>query len=551
MAEGAVAQVLEDVAVADERGQADPVHALRAHRRRGDEQLLLVAVLEVDHPVAADTAARHRPLGDDRRAVVGAAAAEGGRAGRQVEQGEAGPPGGSDRSGCGQVGQHPSQDVDESVRGQLAGGRDEGPAVAVALAADGCGPARLLQQGAHLLLDEGPLLLDHQDLVGGVGQGQHRRRHDRVGEGQLEDPDAGRGQVVGPDPAGLQRAEHVAVGAAGAHDAEPGVSLGPDRAVEPLGLDPCLRGPQPPVDPQLLEVGPQDRAGRLVLPRLAVDHQLRLDVGEPGRVGVDRTDAVGDGGDDADADPRPARPAEPEGVDGQVEQVLLVGGHEDRHRGVGQRGVGVVGEGRRLGRGVVSDEQHGAAVGPDAHQVGVLQHVAAAVEAGPLAVPGTDHAVDAVVGHRRAHLRPPHRRRGQLLVQPRLVDDPMLAEPSAEAAESQVEGAQRRARVARHERGRVEAAADVDGAPHEERLADRLHPREQASPPCVGPGGGRGRRVVRPVRRRGLRGAGAHRRLPRRGWWTARDRRVQNEGSLILGGCRGLSGGQGPPCATS
>ena len=133
-----------------------------------------------------------------------------------------------------------------------------------------------------------------------------------------------------------------------------------------------------------------------------------------------------------DADPRAAGAAQPERLDAEVEQVLLVGGHEDRCAGVGQREVGVVRQRGRLGRGIVAHEQHGAAARPRPHEVGVLEHVAGPVEAGALAVPGADDAVDALVGDGPTHLRAPHRRRRQLLVEPGPVDDPGGAEPVAQ-----------------------------------------------------------------------------------------------------------------------
>ena len=278
MAERAVAQVLEDVAVADERRQPDPVHALGAHRRGRHEQLVGVAVLEVDHPVAADAAAGDRAHGHDGRAVVRASAAERRGAGGQVEQGEERATGARRRRGSrcgGQVGQDRAQHVDQPLGGQLAGAGHEGAPVRVALAAHRGRAAGLVEDGPDLLLDERALLLDDQDLVARVGQRRHRRRDDRRGQGQLEDADADGGEVVGADAARLEGAEHVAVGAPGAHDAEAGAALGAERPVEAPGLDPRLGGPQAAVEPQLLEVGPQDRAAGRVVPRLAVDHERR------------------------------------------------------------------------------------------------------------------------------------------------------------------------------------------------------------------------------------------------------------------------------------
>jgi hypothetical protein len=419
VAEGAVAQVLEDVPPAGEGREPDPVHALRSHGSGRDELLGRVPVLEVDHAVAAHAAAGDRPLRYDGRAVVRAAAAERRGARRQVEQGqERAPTAGPRRRGrgrrvggrrvTGEVGPQPMENIDETLGSQLTGDGHERRAVGAALAPHRRRAPRLVEERPDLLLHERPLVLDDEDLVTAAGQRPDRRGDDGGGEGQLQDADARGGEIVGPDATGP---EHVAVGPARAHDAEPGVGRGADEPVEPAGLNPRLGRSQALVEPQRLELRAQDRSRRPVVPGLAVDDDRRVGRREAPRVGVDGADAVGDGGDDPDADPRPARPAQPEGFDGEVEQVLLVGGHEHRDAGVGQRGVRVVRQRRRLRRRVVADEQQRATVGAGAHAVGVLENVAAPVEPRSLPVPGAHDPVDADVGNRLATSASPTRLR--------------------------------------------------------------------------------------------------------------------------------------------
>ena len=124
VAEGAVAEVLEQVAVADERRQPDPVRPLGPHRRGRHERLALVAGLEVDHAVAADAAPRDRAHRHDGRAVVRAAAAERGRAARCV--GERQPR--LAEAGGGwwdEVRQDAGEDGDEAIRRELPRRRDQ------------------------------------------------------------------------------------------------------------------------------------------------------------------------------------------------------------------------------------------------------------------------------------------------------------------------------------------------------------------------------------------------------------------------------------------
>src|SRR3954465_13597990 len=81
--EGAVAEVLDQVAVVGERGLADPLRALAAHLR--DASVLAVALgVEQHHRVAADAGAHESALrGLERRVVWAAGAEEGGALGHR------------------------------------------------------------------------------------------------------------------------------------------------------------------------------------------------------------------------------------------------------------------------------------------------------------------------------------------------------------------------------------------------------------------------------------------------------------------------------------
>lgn len=87
--------------------------------------------------------------------------------------------------------------------------------------------------------------------------------------------------------------------------------------------------------------------------------------------------------------------------------------------------------------------------------------VGGAVEAGGLAVPQADDAV--VAGPRVGlhELAPLDGGGRQLLVEPRPVDDVVLVEEVPAALQLEVEAGQGRARVARDERGRVQAGPAV------------------------------------------------------------------------------------------
>ena len=121
--------------------------------------------------------------------------------------------------------------------------------------------------------------------------------------------------------------------------------------------------------------------------------------------------------------------------------------------GAGQRGG--------LGRRVVADSAEHAAVPAGPVQVGVPEHVAAAVHARRLAVP---HADDAVVLGQRGQvvlLAAPHRGGGQVLVDAGLPVHVVLAQQRPGALQGLVEAAQRGAGVTADEGGRPQAAPPV------------------------------------------------------------------------------------------
>src|SRR5882672_10121532 len=110
---------------------------------------------------------------------------------------------------------------------------------------------------------------------------------------------------------------------------------------------------------------------------------------------------------------------------------------------------------------VVAREGQHAAMARSAGGIGMLEDVAAAVDARPLAVP---HGEDAVVARLREEvelLAAPDRGGGKVLVDAGLEADVMALEMRARAPQALVEAAERRAAVAGDEARGVEARAHV------------------------------------------------------------------------------------------
>ena len=66
---------------------------------------------------------------------------------------------------------------------------------------------------------------------------------------------------------------------------------------------------------------------------------------------------------------------------------------------------------------IVAGQREHAAMPRGAGGVGVLQRVDRAVDAGPLAVPDAEHAIDRGAGKQADLLAAPHRGRGEILVE--------------------------------------------------------------------------------------------------------------------------------------
>jgi hypothetical protein len=109
---------------------------------------------------------------------------------------------------------------------------------------------------------------------------------------------------------------------------------------------------------------------------------------------------------------------------------------------------------------VARDHQH-AAEARAARGIGMAEDVSAAIDARPLAVPHREYAI--VTGARRQMhlLAAPHGGRGEVFVDAGLEYDAVFVEVAAGFPQRLIQAAERRAPVARHEAGRVQAGGCV------------------------------------------------------------------------------------------
>ena len=128
---------------------------------------------------------------------------------------------------------------------------------------------------------------------------------------------------------------------------------------------------------------------------------------------------------------------------------------------------------------IVAHEGQHAAQRRGSRQIGVAEHVAAAVDARTLAVPEAEHAVETALAAHLGLLRAPDAGRRQFLVEAGFEVDVVRLEQLGESHELQVEPAHRRAAIARDEAAGVVAGAPVALLLRNQQSGDRLRAIQQ------------------------------------------------------------------------
>ena len=128
---------------------------------------------------------------------------------------------------------------------------------------------------------------------------------------------------------------------------------------------------------------------------------------------------------------------------------------------------------------IVAGERNDAAVLRGAGRVGVLERIERAVDAGALAVPDAEHAIDLGAREHADLLAAPHRGRGEVLVEAGDEGDVVLLQEGLCAPQRVVVHAERRAAIAGDEARGVEARGAI-AFPLQHRQPDqRLRSRQK------------------------------------------------------------------------
>ena len=109
----------------------------------------------------------------------------------------------------------------------------------------------------------------------------------------------------------------------------------------------------------------------------------------------------------------------------------------------------------------------------------MAQHIARAINAGPLAVPNAENAIQTRARGQMHLLRTPDGGRGQILIQPRLKHHIMCAEPFRLPRQFTVKSAQRRTAIAGNETAGAETLCRIHFLPQHRQTHQRMRPRQQ------------------------------------------------------------------------
>ena len=265
-------------------------------------------------------------------------------------------------------------------------------------------------------LDQGPLLLDDDDLVEAGREVEQPGDIERRDQSEFQDANPALAQEIGCDAEEGQGLEGIAIGLAGGDDPDlPALVAG--NLVQAIGAGIAQRQLGPCADERLLQLrqpGLQEAGMRGVHERLAVDRVVRQR--DRGVAQGHGRAAVYDIGGEFQRHPQSAEARHRDAVQAQAQNVLRVGGGEHRHTQFGERPLRAARHRRALGGRVVADEREHPTERGGAAEVAVPQGVGGPVEARRLAVPIGGHPVDGAARPGARELRAEHGVGGQFLV---------------------------------------------------------------------------------------------------------------------------------------
>jgi hypothetical protein len=161
---------------------------------------------------------------------------------------------------------------------------------------------------------------------------------------------------------------------------------------------------------------------------------------------------------------------------------LHAGGIEHRHHRIHESVFALMWQGRGLARVIVAGNGQHPAVAGGARCVGMLEHIATAIDTRPFAVPHAEYAIEAGAIEHIDLLRSPDAGGGKVFVDAGLKMNVVALEEGTCLPQRLIEGAEGRATIAGNEPGGVETGGGVALALHDGQAHQGLNTGEKNPP---------------------------------------------------------------------
>ena len=345
---------------------------------------------------------------------------------------------------------------DNSISGDSSGAPD---ASVLPLISGRRARRQVVERVANLRLDEAALFLHHQDRTLAAGEFAQALGFQRPGHGDLVERDL----CVVLEVQHAQCVQRIGVRSADGDDADRRVTGAEDAPVEPVGACPGKCRWDALLHHSSLQFGAVGREAqmRIVVQPVRRQREVRRDE-LPGGRDDQRGGLLGGLRGGLERDPQATEARQRDAGEAEIDDVLDRGRVQHRDEDALEDVLGLVRICRGVRAVVVAGHRQHAAVLRGADEIAAVQRVAGAVDAGTLAVPHAEHAIDTLAGKRIELLRAVQHGRGEVFVDARLEPDVLGGEHFLAVPDLAVEPAQRRAAIAGDQTARVQAVCAVE-----------------------------------------------------------------------------------------
>ena len=166
-------------------------------------------------------------------------------------------------------------------------------------------------------------------------------------------------------------------------------------------------------------------------------------------------------GDGLERDPQAGKARHGDAGEAEIDDVGDVGRLQDGDVDAFEDAVGRVRKDRGVSDVVVAGDREHPTMLVRAHGVGTAERIAAAIDAGSLAIPEAEHAIDALAGKQVELLGAPQHRGGEIFIEAGLEADPRRAEQLLAPPHFLIDAAKRGAAIAGNQSASVQTSFSI------------------------------------------------------------------------------------------